>query len=440
MVEPWYKKYRKMSKEIKGKDFKLWKTLLNGALMMARSMPYEPYVEMMLDNFVNVGRARIKGKPLIGHPFNYGPELLHAMDLQPFMQELLTVGLAPFHANEPYLDFTNELGYGDNPTICNAQRPVIGLHIKGLAPVPDFMLYLSTPCNSLSSTYQVFQHLTGVESFHLDIPYWSYSKDKFSDLYDEKTLDYVINQQKNLISWLEEKTKHKFDEEKFKQAMVWVNQARQNIMEFNELLRAVPCPVNSSEAQKNFSAMIIGSGTPEAVKVTKYLRDNAAANVKKGVAGVPDERIRIAWPFTHVFFDPALIPYLEETFHAVAIMDILSFYQVKPHDTSTLEKCFKSLAKGILDFSMISACRGPADFFVDYVLHWVKDYKCDCVVIPVQFACHHTYAVCRLASEAVREELGIPTLIVPCDPYDSRDVPAETIRGRISEFLTEVVM
>jgi benzoyl-CoA reductase/2-hydroxyglutaryl-CoA dehydratase subunit BcrC/BadD/HgdB len=371
--------------------------------MMASSTPYEPYMEMMADMFVDVGRARLKGKPLIGHPFNYGPELIHAMDLQPFMQELFTVGLAPFHTNEPFLDFTNEIGYGDNPTICNAQRPVIGLHLKGKAPVPDFMVYLSTPCNSLSSTYQVFQNLTGVESFHIDLPYWSYSQDKFGEYYDEKTLGYVISQQKNFISWLEEQTKRKFDEERFKQAMIWVNQARQNIMEFSELLRSVPCPVNSSEAQKNYTSMITRGGTPEAVEVTKYIRDNAA-------------------------------------FHAVAIMDILSFYQVKPHDTSTLEKCFESLAKGILDFSMISACRGPAEYYIDYVLRWVKDYKCDCCIIPVQFACHHTYAIVRLTSEALREELGIPTLIVPCDPYDSRDVTAETIRGRIAEFLTEIIM
>ena len=35
---------------------------------------------------------------------------------------------------------------------------------------------------------------------------------------------------------------------------------------------------------------------------------------------------------------------------------------------------------------------------------------------------------------------GIPTLVFGCDPYDSREVTSETIRARISEFLTQVVL
>ena len=34
-----------------------------------------------------------------------------------------------------------------------------------------------------------------------------------------------------------------------------------------------------------------------------------------GTLGVPDEKIRIAWPYTHVFFDADLLTWLEETFN-----------------------------------------------------------------------------------------------------------------------------
>ena len=58
----------------------------------------------------------------------------------------------------------------------------------------------------------------------------------------------------------------------------------------------------------------------------------------------------------------------------------------------------------------------------------------------MQFACKHAYLITRIAAEAVREQLEIPTLIFGVDPYDSREVTSETVRSRITEFLTQVVL
>jgi hypothetical protein len=121
-------------------------------------------------------------------------------------------------------------------------------------------------------------------------------------------------------------------------------------------------------------------------------------------------------------------------------MDILGYYPVLPHDVSTIEKCYESLAMGVLDFSMIGTCRGPAEYYTDFVLDYVKDYKIDCMIMPMQFACKHAYSITRVAAEAVREQLEIPSLIFGCDPYDSREVTSEEIRSKISEFLTQVVL
>jgi benzoyl-CoA reductase/2-hydroxyglutaryl-CoA dehydratase subunit BcrC/BadD/HgdB len=272
----------------------------------------------------------------------------------------------------------------------------------------------------------------------MDVPYWSY--DELNEFYDEKTIGYMVKQTKDLISWLEKETNQKLDLEKFQQTMKLVNEARKNVLEFNELLKSVPCPMPSLAGFMNFATMATHSGTPEAVKATKWIRDEAAENVKNGIAGVPDEKIRIAWPYTHIFFDQELLPWIEETFQAVVILDILGYYPVLPHDVSTIEKCYESLAKGVLDFSMVGTCRGPAEYYTEFVLNYVKDYKIDTVIIPMQFACKHAYAITRIAAEAVQELLGIPTLIFGVDPYDSREVTSETIRARISEFLTQVVL
>ncbi len=447
MEENWYKKYKKLGRGKWGSEFTLWKAMYRGLLdfMWQRAKeegmenePIDPFREMFFNYFIDVPRARKQGKPIVMHPFNYAPELFHAMNMENLMQETFSVGLAPLHINEHYLDITNEMGYGDNPTICNAQRPLIGSIMEKAAPTPDLLFFLSTPCNSLATTYHVFHQLTKVPTYNVDIPYWSHKPG--NEYYDPKTLEYVIKQLKRFVAWLEEQTNQKLEEERFKQTMVYLNQARANIMDFNELLRAVPCPVNSMGGFGNWLTMVLRGGTLDAVKSTKSLRDAAAENVKNKVGGVPDEKIRIAWPYTHVFFDAELFPWLEENYNAVVIMDILGYYQVPPHDVSTIDKCFESLAKGTLEFSMIGTCRGPIEFYIDYVIRFVKDYKIDCVIMPMQFACKHAYAMAKLTSEEVKKQIGIPTMTFGCDPYDSREVPAEKIRAKIGDFLTEIVM
>jgi len=443
MTEEMMKEYQEFAQREWPSDLGLWKTIFLGFLglvqaNLAMGAPDSPANELILELFARVARARMNNKPIVLHSFNCGPELFYAMDLEPLMLEVLGVGMAPFGMNHPYIDLTNQMGYGDNPTLCNAQRPLVAVHSRGELPKADLMVYLSTPCNSLATNYQVYEHITGMPTFTIDTPYWSY--DPASEFYDEKTISYVVNQYKGLISWIEKQTGRKFNIDRFQETMIRVNQARENIMEFNDLLKAVPCPVHSWDAFTNWNIMGNSAGTCKSVEMTKWMRDHAAENVRNGVGALRNEKIRVAWPYTHVFFDQGLFLWMEQTFGAVAIMDLLGHYHISPHDTSTVDKCFESLAMGTLDYSMVDTCRGPAEFWIEYLLRFIKDYRIDCAVFPMQFACKQYYAMLGLAAEAIRREAGIPVLTFGCDPYDSREVPSQEVRGRIEEFIREIVM
>ena len=433
-----FNEYKKLGRGSWGKDLTLWKTMYTTFLNPLKNEELTPFNEMLLNVFLDIHKARKQGKPIIMHPFNFEPELFFAMNVEPLMQEVISVGLAPFHLNEPFIDFVNKAGYGDNLTICNAQRPFISLAIQETAPIPDLLFYLSTPCNSLSMSYQVFQNLTNTPSFNLDIPYWAYNQE--DDYYDGKTVEYIIDQIKNCIDWIENNTSLKFEEANFKKTMDLCNQARGYVLEFNELLKAVPCPVTSQTGFGNFLTMVTRGGTSDAVKVTKSMRNMAAENVKNNIGGVPDENIRIAWPYTHVFFDQALLTWIENSFNAVVIMDLLGHYKALPHSIDTIDDCYESLSEGILDASMVGKCRGPIEYYIEYMINYVKDYKIDCVIIPMHFACKHVSIMGQVTLEAIKEETGIPTLIFGCDSYDSREVTSEAIRGKISDFITQVVI
>jgi len=140
--EETFQKYKKLGRGAWGRDLALWKTMYVGMLNIVKEEDFTPFVEMTLNMLLDLPKARKEGKPIIMYPFNYGPEIFYAMNLAPLMQESFSVGLAPLHFNEPYIDVTNEIGYGDTPTLCNAQRPLIGAHVQGAAPIPDLLFLL----------------------------------------------------------------------------------------------------------------------------------------------------------------------------------------------------------------------------------------------------------------------------------------------------------
>ncbi|TFF98968.1 MAG: hypothetical protein EU540_07500, partial [Promethearchaeota archaeon] len=137
-IEEELKEYKKLGRGNWGEGFGLLKGMYNGFITRIRDEAAEmeeeqdeimPPMKMLLNLLLDLRNARREGKKICMHPFNYGPELLYTMGLVPLMQELFSVGLATTHINEFYLDITNKIGYGDNPTLCNAQRPLIGAYM-----------------------------------------------------------------------------------------------------------------------------------------------------------------------------------------------------------------------------------------------------------------------------------------------------------------------
>ncbi len=111
--------------------------------------------------------------------------------------------------------------------------------------------------------------------------------------------------------------------------------------------------------------------------------------------------------------------------------------EIKEEASQRMKK--KKLAIGALDANMVGGCRGPTEYYLDWVVNYVKDYSIDCCIFPVHFACKHVFPITRITSEAVREETGVPSLIFGCDSHDSREVTSKVIREKISDFLTQVV-
>jgi benzoyl-CoA reductase/2-hydroxyglutaryl-CoA dehydratase subunit BcrC/BadD/HgdB len=378
-----------------------------------------------------------QGKKTLLYNFCFTPEIFYAMDVFPLCQEALSVGLAAtgLAMNEPYIDIAEEAGIPKE--LCNAQKPMIGSYLKGDAPRPDYIVYAAQPCDSLNIEYQIYDNLFKVPCFPIDVPYWHYNPR--SQFYNEKTLPYLTKQIKNMVTWLEKQTNQELDQEKLKSVVELSNEAQENILEVNELMKAVPCPLPSLMPFNNYIVELTRAGKPECVEYAKHIRNQAAEKVKRKEGAIPNEKIRVVWLYTHVFFTPDLFQWMAEKFGAVVVMDMLGYFITKTINTSSTEKIYEGLAEKVLDMPMARQCRGPAEYYIDDYIKMCKDYKADCAIFSGHMSCKHSWGLIKLLTESLRKELGISTLAFEVDTMDSRPVPRGNIQDRIEQFFTTIM-
>ncbi|NVM53321.1 MAG: 2-hydroxyacyl-CoA dehydratase [Candidatus Helarchaeota archaeon] len=385
--------------------------------------------------------AEAQGIPKIMFNFCIPPELFRVFDrTYPICEEVGSVGLTVIGTQHiKYIELAEENGIA--PEQCNAQKIWIGAMMANEIFKPDGIVYASQPCDSTNILYQVMQNWYKVPTYTLDVPYWAHDPD--SEFYDERTVPYFVNQLKGFIVWAEKNFGLKFDSEHFRHMMELSNQAREAVLELNELMRAIPAPLPSLTSFNTYVALLTSAGTQAAADYCKFVRDEAANNAKQKISPLQErgkeEKFRVIWIYLPIFWDFMLFDWMERKFGAVSVMDLLGYNLAQPVDLSSKNKMFEGLARTTLDIPMGVQSRGPAEYYLDYLINVVKTYKADCAIYGGHLGCKHSWAIANLLKEELYEVTGVPTLIFEVDAMDNRPVTSRMIKAKLKTFFTEML-
>jgi benzoyl-CoA reductase/2-hydroxyglutaryl-CoA dehydratase subunit BcrC/BadD/HgdB len=295
-------------------------------------------------------------------------------------------------------------------------------------PAADFIVTASAPCDSSRIGYQVFEQLTQVPVFRLDAP-----------VEDSPAAHaYYAQQMRELIGFLEAQTGRRFDPDRLRAVCEESNRATEALLELFELKRSRPCPHPGTVTFNSYMAILTSLGTPGLTRYVEFLRDDAAAAVREGRGALADERHRVLWYYVPVTFDLELATWVEETFHATVIVDMLSsFLREDPIDTTSVDTMLVGLARRGLETTM-GRLRVKASTLTERFLRDYADFGADCVVFPGPVGCKHVWGWLSLLREVCRER-DIPICAFDLDWMDSRVRPAESIRNTIEQFFTTVM-
>jgi hypothetical protein len=394
----------------------------------------EKLLTILLDSKEKVVDCVENEKPFIAGYFCNAPELFHAMDL-PWYMLMETPFLA---ASAPYLlsDIEGAESMGIGTDLCTAIRLPIYYIENGLMPVPTAVLGLLYPCDGAPMLHQVIEHNSAwkdVPIYCCDPPYTS----------DERAVEYFADELRRMADFLQTHTGKTLDMEKLVRVCEESNQSYALWQEYNELRRSVPCPHGWALGGPQAFAIsqCFVAGDPRCTSWFQQLlrcgelriREGKGASEKEGWK----ERIRLFWfdimPYGWIF---ELMPWLEDEWGAVIVMDMFANFPYTMIDTSSEKTIFHDLAKrNLLDAPMIRQARGTAQNFSSDIRRIVKDYRIDCVIWPGHMGHKDGAATVGIMRETCRE-LAVPFLHIGLDLFDRRYTSPPEVRDKVSQYFS----
>ena len=385
--------------------------------------------------YFKIMQEGLKGKrKIVVHPFNFPPEILHAMDMAPVFIEYLSTlaSMAPEKYPDnvfEYLDYSYETGLPG--TLCAGQLGGAGALLSGDWPKPDLILSGAPGfCDVNSKILEYTARTLDVPLLHVDM----------SAYHDERAMAYFRRSFRDVVARLEEFTGNKLDPEKLEKTVENTNKVIELYDEISWLQTAVPSPVPNLYAFLNVAMKFTVGGRPEAIPVYEAVLNSATKKVEKGEGALPNEKIRCLMLYTSIYFDDKFNDWLEENGVAL-LMDILSYFPLTYVDTTSTDTMIDGLADMALNFPMARQMKGPLDEpagWAEDMVFLAKKYKADCCIFSGNPACKRAHGSLRLLSDRLKKEVGIPTLNLEADSWDRRITSMPAIKERILDFLEAI--
>ncbi|MFX1418140.1 MAG: 2-hydroxyacyl-CoA dehydratase subunit D [Promethearchaeota archaeon] len=341
-------------------------------------------------------------------------EILNSMNTSGMFVEFFGAMLSGTGLARKYFEIAESKGYSTDS--CSYHRTIIGAAMDGLIPEPDILIGSTCPCNGGVKALKRIGEIFNKDVFILNIPFDTSSNN----------IEYMVNQYEQMIDYIEDQTGRKLNYQKLKQTIKYNNQAREYLIETNDLCKHVPSPSISSDL-KNFIMVILLLGTKEGIEVAKSYRDEFQYRIENNQFGLPEEKYRLLWIQNRIQFKTDLIETLEANYGANIVIDELNhiWWDILDEDDP-----LRSLAHRMITHPLV----GPAERRLKILKQLAKDYKVDGAVNPAHWGCRQSAGARVLFKDAL-QQVGVPLIHLDVDCVDERNYTQGQVLTRLEAFM-----
>lgn len=261
--------------------------------------------KLQMQYYVELNKARYDGKPVAWASSIVPQEFMEAMDIAVAYPENHAAAISARKGAMRYIDHAERMGYSND--VCSYARINIAYadletdEIPSL-PKPTFVVCVNNICNVLVKWYESLAHHYGVPYFLIDVPfnYESTGVDKesirFAGLLPQNRLDYIKEQFKEFIAFLEEVCGKKFDQDKFQKVMEMSNRTARAWGKAMDYAAAVPSPLDGFNMFNYMMLMVCMRGREETARLYEMIAREMEENIAQGKSQFPmNQQYRVMW-------------------------------------------------------------------------------------------------------------------------------------------------
>jgi len=379
-------------------------------------------LEITLENCIEKAG---EGLPIVGYHFSLPSEYLHSYDCVPVCIESVSFMLAamlPEGGIHKYFDMINN--YGHPYHTCSAQKGLMGMTLDDLIQF-DAIITPTAPCDNTCASYPFFELKKKFPVIIIDMPF----------MHDEVSYEYCGEEVRRGLEEIGKIIGQEPDYEKMKKSILIENKVTQTMMEIFELKKAIPCPVENMSNAMSAAAQIFMAGTQEKVDFYDDVLSISKNRLKEGIHHSSEEKVRSIWPYMLTFFSLDMCEWFDRHVGMSILFDVFNYNFADPIDISSEDRMFYGMGRKIMQFPMT---RQSSQFyypFIEECVQYAKDFSADCFIYTSSIACKQFGSVPQILREALKEEVGIPMLIIDLDVADPRITNAKKVKEKILNFI-----
>jgi benzoyl-CoA reductase subunit B len=372
-------------------------------------------------------------------------ELFHAMDIPVVSNQWWAAMISAKRLAHSYLDSLNALGYHDG--LCRycslslassiagdpAQAPWGGL------PKPA-LLSARLTCDCIQRVFEIWAAKLGAPFVPLDAPaaselpprWWELSRHRWSELFEDHRLDFMVAQFHSLIATLERITQNRFHLQRLRALMEGVNRQEEYFEEVRDMICIAPrTPVRMHEQVSNVMAAQWLRGSEWAIAHARAFRDEVKQRVETGTAACPSERLRLMWVGAGLWHDTDFYTAFEEKYGAVFVWSMYLAFGPDGYIRYGLDHPLRALASRTVSFN--EQLHNPP-WANEWIVDQAKKHRIDAALVLEPLGTRPSATGNRFIERAL-ESSGVPVLPIAADMVDARGWDGPAMRQTVARFL-----
>ncbi len=387
----------------------------------------EKMKEIMTNYYIEAKTASDSGKRVAWITSGGPVEPLIAMDIIPVYPENHGAMIGASKMGGSLCEQAEAMGYSGD--ICSYARADIasavtcGGPIGGL-PRPDMLIACNNICGTVIKWYEVLARYYDAPLFIFDTPMCHTD-------YPEESKRYVQRQVHEYVSFLEQVTGRKLDQDKMEEVGRLSLEAQRLWQAVLDTATARPSPMTAFDGFYHLALIVTLRGTRVAVDYYRDLLAEMEDRVAKGIGAVPNERYRLMWDNLPIWYRLKWLSKKFAAHDAALVADTYNTAWCRSLRYIDENDFLGSMAEGYTRMYLNIG----VDQMADTIIEMAEKYSVDGLVMHSNRSCKPysfgQYDIQRM----VRERLDIPCLIIESHMIDERSFSEAQTETRIDAFM-----